>query len=104
MGNRQQRRAASKLQNDPKVKEFTDRFAMDLSKILVNHFDKAAVAMENNEKVDLNFDDEAKKVLKEKGEEFGRFFEGFAKDVKNDVVLKERAKQVQRSQLKVNIK
>lgn len=104
MANRQQRRATSKIQNDPKVKAFTDRFAMDLSKILVNHFDKTAVAMENNEKVDLSFDEATKDILKEKGAEFGKFFEDFAKDVKNDSDFKDRQRQQQKQQLRVTIR
>ena len=80
MGNRQQRRSASKLQQDPKIKRYVDNFAMDLSKILVDHFDKKT----KGEQVDLDFDEQTKNIMRDKGGELGNFVQEFMKNMNKD--------------------
>lgn len=79
--NRQERRQASKIQNDPKVKSYVDKFAKELSSIIVDHFDTASKAMEEGKEIDLNFDVQTKELLSKKGEDLRKFVGDFANQV-----------------------
>ena len=83
MANRQQRRQTKKMLNRPELKQYVDKFCMEISSMLVDYMDevkKKADEMGVPVKEVLNKDETVKQVIdgklhemfKAKGEELGR--------------------------------
>lgn len=74
MANRQQRRAGAKLLNKPELKEYIDKFCMDISNLLVDSCEVAKnEAQICDSKIDFSkIQDQLEDVMKSKGEELGK--------------------------------
>lgn len=104
MGNRAQRRNASRVMKNPEMKRYADKFAKEMSDLLMEQFEKAKEHAETNGgDFKLNFENGAHELLERKGIELGQQVNNM---IKSSRPAKE-VKELQRKQgvmMKVNIR
>jgi hypothetical protein len=70
MSNRQSRRMSEKAMRKPQMKAYAENFAMEISNILMDHFEKAKVHSDTTgEPLRVDLDETFKGIMESKGKE-----------------------------------